>query len=242
MLKTGTGIPGLDEKLLRGLPKGQAIILSGPPGSGKSTFGMQFLYRGIEYGENGVYVALSQSRDGIRTNMKSYGWDMVKRESEGRLLLIDARPFRISEEGVVSPNESLYRGEALPFSHLTDMMLAALRKINAKRLVIDSITVLAMQYSNKFYIRQGMLAMIQALSDIDCTSVIISESIPEDGKHPTEWYIAHGVLLLHYVRKADTMERALQIVKMRGTKHGEQIYPIKISDEGLSVLEPKVMT
>lgn len=241
-IKTRSGIEGLDEILLGGLPKGRSIILSGPPGSGKSTFAMQFLYKGVkDYGEPGVYVTLSESPNEIRKNMKSYGWDITKLERDGKLLLIDARPFSVSEEGFVSPNESLYRGESMPFSHLTDMILVGIRRIAAQRLVVDSITILAMQYVNKFYIRQGLMGMVQALSNQECTSLLISELTQEEGKTPTEWYIAPGVILLHYTRKGDTMERAVQVIKMRGTKHGEQICPVKLNDTGFIVLQPRVL-
>lgn len=241
-LKTRSGISGLDDLLLGGLPRGHSIILSGSPGSGKSTFAMQFLYKGIrDYGEPGVYVTLSEGPSEIRNNMKSYGWEITKLEKESKLLLIDARPFTISEEGFLSPNESLYRGEALPFSHLTDTVLAAARNIDAKRLVIDSITVLAMQYVNKFYIRQGLMGMMQALSNKDFTSLLISESTLEDGHIPVEWYIASGVVLLHYIRRGDTMERAIQVLKMRGTKHSEQIYPARLTESGFVVLQPSLL-
>lgn len=241
-LKVRSGIQGFDEILLGGLPKGRSIVLSGPPGSGKSTFAMQFLYKGVkDYGEPGVYVTLSESPNEIRNNMKSYGWDVLRLERDGKLLLIDARPFYITEEGFVAPNESLYRGEAMPFSHLTDMVLAGIRKTDAKRLVVDSITILAMQYVNKFYIRQGLMGMVQALSNQDCTCLLISESTQEEGKTPTEWYIAPGVILLHYTRKGDTMERAIQVIKMRGTRHGEEIYPARITETGFIVLQPRMI-
>jgi circadian clock protein KaiC len=241
-LKTRSGIQGFDEILLGGLPKGRSIILSGPPGSGKSTFAMQFLYKGVkDYAEPGVYVTLSESPAEIRNNMKSYGWDIMKLERDGKLLLVDARPFSITEEGFVAPNESLYRGEAMPFSHLTDMVLAGVRRAGAKRLVIDSVTILAMQYVNKFYIRQGLMGMVQALSNQDCTSLLISETVQEEGKTPTEWYIAPGVIVLHYTRKGDTMERAVQVIKMRGTRHGEEIYPARITENGFIVLQPRMI-
>ena len=241
-LKTRSGVEGFDEILLGGFPKGRSYTLCGPPGSGKSTFAMQFLYKGVkDYSEPGVYVTLSESPTEIRKNMKSYGWDILKLEGSGKLLLVDARPFSISEEGFVTPNESLYRGEAMPFSHLTDMILAGIRRVDAKRLVIDSVTILAMQYVNRFYIRQGLMGMVQALANQDCTSLLISEMIQEEGKTPVEWYITPGVVLLHYTRKGDTMQRAIQVVKMRGTRHSEQIFPVKLAETGFIVLQPKMI-
>ena len=241
-VKRRTGIKGLDNILLGGLPTEHSILLSGPPGSGKTTFAMQFLYNGIkDSDEPGVYVTLSESPDEIRNNAKSYGWDILKLEKENKLLLLDARPFTISEEGLVNSNESLYRGEALPFSHLIDTLLSSKRKIDAKRLVVDSITVLTTQYVNRFHIRQGLLGMIQSLSNQGCTSLLISESSHEVGPIPIEWYITPGLILLHYIRKGDSMERSIQVLKMRGTKHGEQIYPARVTDSGFMVLQLRIL-
>ena len=97
-----------------------------------------------------------------------------------------------------------------------------------------------MQYANNFYIRQGLQGMVQALEGQNCTSILISET-DDSGKIPVEWYVASGVISLCHVRKEDTMERTLQVVKMRGTKHSEQIFPIKIGDMGLQVMHPRLI-
>ncbi|MGI0010616.1 MAG: RAD55 family ATPase, partial [Nitrosopumilaceae archaeon] len=214
-VKIRTGIPGFDSIISGGFKEGRSIILSGPPGSGKTTFGMQFLHAGAkDFDEPGIFVALSESPSEIKNDFKTYGWDIQKLVDEGKLLIIDARPFKM-EEGFVALDESLYRGETLPFMHLTQLILSTIKRIGAKRLVIDSITVLAMQYANKFYIRQGLQGMIHALEEQHCTSILISENI-DSSKIPTEWYVASGVVLLHHIQRENTMERAVQVIKMRG--------------------------
>jgi KaiC/GvpD/RAD55 family RecA-like ATPase len=238
-IKIRTGIPGFDSIISGGFREGKTIVLSGPPGSGKTTFGMQFLQSGAkDFDEPGVFVTLSESPSEIKNDFKAYGWDMQKLVDEGKMLIIDARPFKM-EEGFVALDESLYRGETLPFMHLTQLILSSIKRIDAKRIVVDSLTVLAMQYTNDFYTRQGLQGMIHALEDQRCTSLLISENI-DPTRMPPEWYVSSGIVLLHHIRKGDSMERAIQVIKMRGVRHNEQIFPIKLSESGLQVLHPRL--
>ena len=118
-VKVRTGIPGFDSVLDGGLKIGKTVVLSGTPGSGKTTFGMQFLYSGAkDFDEPGVFVTLSASPREIKHDSTTYGWDVQKLVEEGKLLVVDARPFKL-EEGFIALDESLYRGENLPFMHLT---------------------------------------------------------------------------------------------------------------------------
>src|SRR5579864_1891984 len=155
-MKIRTGIPGFDSIISRGFKEGRSIVLSGPPGSGKTTFGMQFLYSGAkDFGESGIFVTLSQSPAELKNDCKSLGWDIQKLIDAGQIMIIDARPFK-KKEGFIALDESFYQGEPLPFMHLTQLILSSIKKIGAKRIVVDSLTVLTLQYVNNFYIRQGL--------------------------------------------------------------------------------------
>ena len=238
-VKVRTGIPGLDSIMSGGFREGRTVVLSGPPGGGKTTFGMQFLYAGAkDFEEPGVFVTLSENSTQLKNDFKKYGWDIQRLVGDGKMLIIDARPFKM-EEGFVALDESLYRGETLPFMHLTQLILSSIKRIDAKRIVIDSLTVLAMQYTNKFYARQGLQGMLQALEDQHCTSIVISET-GDVGKIPIEWYVASGILILEHTKRENTMERTLQVLKMRGARHSEQIYPIKLGESGLQLLHPRL--
>ncbi|MBI2184616.1 MAG: recombinase RecA [Thaumarchaeota archaeon] len=235
-----TGIQGLDEILGGGLLRRSCVIISGGPGSGKTTLATQFLYSGLtDYKEPALYLTLTESPNEIKNNMKAYGWDLETAEKTGGLKIIDARPILLTSEGLITPNESLFRGEMLPFSHIARLILKEIRDIKAKRVIIDSITVLVLQYVNKFYIRQGLLGLVQALSSQDCTSLLLQETVGERNTIPLEWALAHGVISLSCDPKGGDTARAIQIVKMRGIKHGERVYAMEIREKGI-VVHPKV--
>jgi KaiC/GvpD/RAD55 family RecA-like ATPase len=237
--KVKTGIPGLDSVISGGLKKDRSIIISGPPGSGKTTFGLQFLYYGAkDFDEPGVYVTLSQNIDEMKNDCKSFGWDFDDLTSQDKILMIDARPFKIQDE-VIGKDDSLYRGEQIPFEHLTKLLLSSIKRVEAKRVVIDSVTILAMQYSDKFYMRQGLQAMIQTLENYGVTSLIISE-YSENDDIPLEWFVTSGIIQLRHTRKEDTMERTIQVTKMRGIRHSQQIHPIIIDENGLHIQHPRL--
>ncbi|WP_246275290.1 RAD55 family ATPase [Nitrosopumilus oxyclinae] len=231
-----TGIPGFDSTLSVGLKKNSSVVVSGPPGSGKTTFGLQFIYSGAkEFEENGIYISLSQSIEEIKNDCKTFGWDIDELVSKGKILMIDLRPFKIKDE-VVGRDDSLYRGEQIPFEHLTKFILNSIKKIKAKRIVIDSISILGMQYSDKFYMRQGLQGMIQSLENFGVTSLLISEFSEKD-EVPLEWFVTSGIIQLDNQIINNEMKRTIKIIKLRGIEHSEQVHSIELGSNGLYVYE-----
>jgi len=94
MDRVPTGIKGLDELLGGGFPEGKCILVVGSPGSGKTTFAIQYLYSGALQGETGLYVTLDEYPDVIKQNFQSYNWDLDSVEKKGRLLFLDASGLR----------------------------------------------------------------------------------------------------------------------------------------------------
>ena len=231
-----TGIPGFDSALSVGLKKNSSVVVSGPPGSGKTIFGLQFIYSGAkEFDESGVYISLSQSIDEIKNDCKTFGWDIEGLIAKEKILIIDLRPFKIKDEVIVR-DDSLYRGEQIPFEHLTKFILNSIKKIKAKRIVIDSISILGMQYSDKFYMRQGLQGMIQSLENFDVTSLLISE-FSESNETPLEWFVTSGIIQLDNQIIDNKMRRTIKITKLRGIEHSEQVHSLELGSNGLYVYE-----
>jgi circadian clock protein KaiC len=212
------------------------VAISGPPGSGKTTFGLQFVYSGAnEFNEPGVYISLSQSIDEIKNDCRSFGWDVDSLIAKEKMLLIDLRPFKIKDK-VIEKDDSLYRGEQMPFEHLTKFILNSIKKINAKRIVIDSISILKMQYSDKFYMRQGLQGMTQSFENFDVTSLLISE-FSENNETPIEWFVTSGIIQLDNQIIDNKMKRTIKITKLRGIEHSEQVHSLELGSNGLYVYE-----
>jgi KaiC/GvpD/RAD55 family RecA-like ATPase len=93
-----TGIPGVDEVLGGvGIPQGHTVLISGGPGSGKTTFAIQFLYKGAtEHGEPGVYITLDEEPEDIKKNMSHFGWDLEELERGKKLIFINVSPVRVA--------------------------------------------------------------------------------------------------------------------------------------------------
>jgi circadian clock protein KaiC len=90
--KVSTGIATFDVIAKGGLPENRTTLVAGTAGSGKTVFATQFLACGIDEGVNGVFVTFEESAADIRTNMRSFGWDLTKWEREGKIAFVDASP------------------------------------------------------------------------------------------------------------------------------------------------------
>jgi circadian clock protein KaiC len=170
-----------------------------------------------------------------KNDCRSFGWDIEDLIAKEKILMIDLRPFKIKDE-VVGRDDSLYRGEQIPFEHLTKFILNSVKKIKAKRIVIDSISILGMQYSDKFYMRQGLQGMIQSLENFDVTSLLISE-FSENNEIPLEWFVTSGIIQLDNQIIDDKMRRTIKITKLRGIKHSEQVHSLELGNNGLYVFD-----
>jgi len=235
MNRVKTGIKGFDKLVEGGLPEGRSFLLSGGTGTGKTIFAMQFLINGVEEGEPGIYLTLDERPDLIREDMKRFGWDIRAAEDAGKMVLIDGT---IAKIGIPSDEEFSLPATGFDLDKLLLELMKAIKKIKAKRVVIDSIPALGMNFENEHDIRKAILKIVYLLSRAGVTTILTTEIDPESkklGKYGVEEFVADGVIVLHYMGIGTQSNRTLHIRKMRATKHSEDLHPIQINESGMSV-------
>ncbi|WP_297476526.1 ATPase domain-containing protein [Thermococcus sp.] len=231
-----SGIPGFDELIEGGFPRGTTVLVTGPTGSGKTTFGVQFVYKGVElYDEPGVIVTLEERAQDIRKEMLAFGWDLEKYEREGKIAIVDGVS---SVVGLPSEEQYVLEGNLNPEDFLR-YIYRVVKAIDAKRLVIDSIPSIAFRLREESKIREVLLQLNTILLEMGVTSILTTEAAdPAHGRisrYGMEEYIARGVVLLDFVEKDVELKRYLLIRKMRETSHSMKKYPFEINDRGVVV-------
>lgn len=231
-----TGIPGVDKILAeKGIPKGHTILVSGGPGSGKTTFAIQFLYMGAtQHNESGVYVTLDEEPGDIRKNMLNYGWDLKRLEDEKKLVFINVSPVRVtpSETGLIQIGMKEFR-----LIKLLEAIKRGVKEVNAKRVVVDPITIFTLQYPNEVERIYAMRDLLRDLRQTGCTNLMISElrGTGWEREHQFEEYLTQGVILLRTFLKGSRMVRVFQAEKMRGLAIDNQPRPYEITAKGIEV-------
>jgi KaiC/GvpD/RAD55 family RecA-like ATPase len=237
-----TGIKGLDELIEGGLPRGFSYLLLGGPGTGKTTFGVQYLYKGaMEYGESGMYVTFDEPPYSIVGNSARYGWDLDEVEKQRKFGFVDASPIKRQVTGTFVPvalQQGFLGSAKFNIDDVVKVISEVKQKVNAKRCVIDSISALMLQYKDDFEIRQQTLRLIKVLTEMDLTTIMLAENA-EDRQDVTrfgaEAFLAQGVIVLHMYRVEESNVKALEIRKMRGAKHADRLCPFRITAEGIEV-------
>jgi circadian clock protein KaiC len=221
-----TGIEGFDELVHGGLPRGQTVLVTGRAGTGKSTFGMQFVYKGAKvYDEPGIYVTMEEAIPSILKNASSYGWDLETLEKKEQLALVDIAPAV---------------GGQLRKIDLSDMFSTISnhwKRIGAKRIVVDPITILGLQTENSMQLRQDLIRFSSLLKQLDETTVVFVTEIPEDSqslsRFGVEEFISDGVIVLYYSRIGGNRMRGIEVRKLRSSSHKEGVFPLVIGNFGL---------
>ncbi|MBO8160062.1 MAG: KaiC domain-containing protein [Thermosipho sp. (in: Bacteria)] len=234
MRKIETGIEGLDEILFGGIPEKNVVLLSGGPGTGKTIFSQQFLWQGLQKGEPGIYVALEEHPIQVRQNMKQFGWEVKPFEEKGMFILVDAFTAGV---GRSKEFEKYIVLDLMDLRDFLDVLRQAIKDINAKRVVIDSVTTL---YLNKpTFARSIILQLKRILAGTGCTSLFVSQiSIDERGfGGPGVEHGVDGIIRLDLNEIEGELKRSLIIWKMRGTNHSLRRHPFEITNNGVKILK-----
>ncbi|MDD3083520.1 MAG: ATPase domain-containing protein [Candidatus ainarchaeum sp.] len=235
MNRVKTGIKGFDKLIEGGFPEGRSFLISGGTGTGKTIFAIQFLINGAEEGEPGIYLTLDERPELIREDMLRFGWNIRKLEDNNMINIIDGT---IAKIGIPSDEEFSLPATGFDLDKLLLELMKAIKKVKAKRVVIDSIPALGMNFENEHDIRKAILKTIYLLSRAGVTTILTTEIDPESkriGKYGVEEFVSDGVIILYYMGLGTQSNRTLHIRKMRATKHSEDLHPLEINEQGIII-------
>ncbi|PKP54425.1 MAG: circadian clock protein KaiC [Candidatus Altiarchaeales archaeon HGW-Altiarchaeales-3] len=228
--KTRTGISGFDDILFGGFPEGWTVLLSGSSGTGKTIFAIQYLYNGItKFNENSVFVACEESSAKIKRAVEDFGWDLNALEDEGKLIFIDAANKWITDLGDSSTEFGL--------GTLLREIENAVKKIGAKRVVIDPASTLLLQFERSVAVRRALHKIASCLENSGCTTVITVERPEALGM--TTWknvedFVLDGVVILSSKEKDGKRMKNVEVMKMRGEYFLSGKHPMKITKNGIA--------
>jgi circadian clock protein KaiC len=232
--KAPTGIQGLDEITLGGLPRGRPTLVCGSAGCGKTMLAMEFLVRGIQqYGEPGVFIAFEETPEDLAKNVASLGFNLKELEADGKLV-VDYIHIDKSEMAVAG---------AYDLEGLFLRLQLAVESVGAKRVAMDTLEVLFGGFDDASLLRDEVRRLFRWLKDRDLTAIITAEK--GDGsltRQGMEEYVSDCVLMLDHRIVDQISTRRLRIVKYRGSVHGTNEYPFLIDEGGISVLPVSSMS
>jgi len=219
-----TGIPELDEMLRGGFMEGDAVLLAGSAGSGKTTLSLQYLVNGIKIGEPGIYVTFEQMPDQIYRDAKNFGWDLRRLEEENKFRLVCTSPELLLES----------QGE--------NLLDEPINELHPRRIVIDSLSHLEM-FVAKGDFRMEAYRIVSFLKTKGLSSLLIWEDSQKTGSsfNVTEQklsFLVDCIVALKPVEIESSIRKAMVILKMRGSDHDKHLREFEITSQGIKVSAP----
>lgn len=222
--RVSTGVVGLDEMLGGGLPTGHVVLVTGLPGTGKTCFGLQFLFAGASHGEPGVYLSLEEEEPALLASARQFGWPVDAAVKNGTVKVIRLDPKQT--------HQNLQR--------IQSELGKELKQLGAKRIVVDSVSLLNMLSDDEPSRRTILFGLAGVCREAGATTVLTAEADP---LHPSvsrdglSEYIADGVILLGYSSAEDghRIGLSLRVLKMRRTAHARTVQPYQIGPGGITV-------
>lgn len=218
------GVEGLDEMVQGGIPERSLLVTIGGAGTGKTTFGLQFLQHGIENGQKGAYITLEESYDRVVQSAGEKGWPFQAHVDNGDLAVVDLDPIEMANS----------------LSSIRNELPQLVEEFGADRLVLDSVSLLEMMYDDQATRRTEIYDFAKALKNAGVTTFLTSEADQDNAfasRHGIIEYLTDGVVVLRYVRPEDFRETrlAVEIQKIRDANHSRETKPYEITNSGISV-------
>ena len=217
--RVSTGNMQLDTLLDGGILRNSMILLAGNPGAGKTILSSNFIYQGAMIDEPGVYACFAETRKRLIQDMEKFGIDFEP--------MIRRRKVEVLDLSIGSETE---------VQSALNQIFETITSLRAKRLVVDSISAMAMGLETEFEKRHLIRLLYRLILKTGCTTIAITD-IPWNSTkigESIEEFVADGIILMqHHYDEKENMKRQLRITKMRGTNHSRKTHIYTISAEGL---------
>ena len=217
-----TGIKGLDAILLGGIPRGNVILVEGAAGTGKTTLGLEFIYRGItEFDEPGMIILFEVSPDKLVRDAEQFGWDLRELERQGRLKIV------FTTRGVFT--QEMQQADSL--------LLAEAAEIGARRIFVDGLRRPTLDVGGR---SEGFQVLAEGLHREQLTAMLALEvapgEVPRRASQAPEEFVADTIVILAIERIQRAVQRSIEVVKSRGQDFEMGLHTFGIYDgRGLEV-------
>jgi circadian clock protein KaiC len=246
MNRLRTGIKGFDELIQGGLPESFSLLVCGTPGTGKSIFGLQYIYTGAKFlNENGLYVSIEERPEKLRDQAAQFGWDILSLEKAGKIYFLKI-PIDVHGFDIIGN------------------IVEVATKLKAKRIVIDSLSILDINagmyqmpivmlpegdrhYTNSRsdlrdmkgdLVKQFIYFFVSRISTLGATTIFIADAIEGQGyltRDTVSEFVCDGIVRLEVKEFGNTLQRTIEVKKLRNTSLIPGLFTLKIEKTGLAV-------
>ncbi len=214
-----TGINGFDKLVYGGIVRRNSVLIEGVPGAGKTTFGIEFVYRGItEFDEPGVIVTCEELPESLYRDALNFGWDLHALEEANKLRILCTSPEVLNDPEV-------------------NIIEEVVREVGAKRILVDSVSHFRNVFSDPILLRRAVYGFCNGLRRLGLTSFLVKER-ESDGQrdYAFEEYVVDAVIRLENKETPGLHRlRVLEICKTRGQEHIPGKHTFRITNTGIKV-------
>ncbi|GBF33994.1 circadian clock protein KaiC [Desulfocucumis palustris] len=215
-----TGVPGLDDLLRGGLPRGASVAVAGGSGTGKTVLGLQYLVKGaMDYGERGIFLSFEETPQQLFANARQFSWDLYALQEQGLIKVVYMPLSRMEiDETIIGLGEQV-------------------KSFGARRLVLDSIYAFLSRIDNAAVLHEKFYCLVTCLNRLNCTTLLISPAwdTAAGGRLELIHSVVQGTMLLKSILSQNRRVRQLELYKMRGVNHVMGNHLLEINASGVQV-------
>lgn len=219
--RAGTGVRGMDEILGGGLLRGRCYLISGAPGVGKTTLGLQFLLEGVRAGERSLYLGLDVNRNDLLDIGRSHRWSL------------DGVTLQVEEDESGAPStQTIFSDVDLALTERMNTLARAVQQNAPSRVVLDSIGALRSLSRQAANFHHEMKRFSAQLKRSRCTALLLDD---EDGGAALD-VVADGTIALDQrLRGYGGAHRRVYVKRVVGAMFREGYHDYRIVKGGLVV-------